>query len=102
MQRKKSHKAHLDLSFEVTQRMRTDHVFEAFNAATGADKVLKASGLTKNINFDCLKTLVSAFDKDCGHMDDYSLQYVKYFAAACEGTFSVERLSSLVKTSCSH
>ena len=36
VQRKKTHMAQLDLSFELTKRMRTDHVFEAFNLATGS------------------------------------------------------------------
>jgi hypothetical protein len=39
VQRRKSHKAQLDLSFEITNRMRVDHVFEAFAESTG---VLKA------------------------------------------------------------
>lgn len=36
VQRKKTHMAQLALSLELTKRMRTDHVFEAFNLATGA------------------------------------------------------------------
>jgi hypothetical protein len=28
---KKSHKAQLDLNFEITKRMRTDHIFEDFS-----------------------------------------------------------------------
>lgn len=100
VQRKKSHKAQLDLSFEVTQRMRVDHVFEAFNTATGAAS--QANGPLRVSNFDCLKTLVSAYDNACGRFDDYSLQYVKFFVRACESTFPVAKLVSAVKSSCSH
>jgi hypothetical protein len=65
---RKSHKAQLDLTFEVTKRMRTDHVFEAF-----APQGLQAGTPILPRNFDCLKTLMKSYDKECGKMDDYSL-----------------------------
>ena len=82
--------------------MRADHVFESFNLATGASRSIEESGNTKNINFDCLKTLMTTYDKECDKMDDYSLQYVKYFVAACESTFHITKLVDAVKNSCSH
>lgn len=74
VQRKKTHKAQLDLSYEVTNRMRVDHVFESFNHATGADKAFAAAnGSVRPTNFECLKQMVAAYDQACGKMDDYSL-----------------------------
>jgi legumain len=100
VQRKKSHKAQLDLSLELTKRMRTDHVFESFNLLSGARN---ANGPVRPRDFDCLKTLVSAYDSSCGKMDDYSLQYVKHFVQACESKlFSMEAMVSFIKTSCTY
>jgi len=97
---KKSHKAQLDLSYEVTSRMRVDHVFESFKpeGLQAGEKVLPR-------NFDCLKTLMNTYDKTCGKMDDYSLQYVKYFVQACENLSSNEEMPALVKkviAACGH
>lgn len=99
VQRRKSHKAQLDLSFEVTKRMRTDHVFDSFKVATGTHAM---NGPVRPRNFDCLKTLMSTFDAECGKMDDYSLQYVKHFVAACESGLAVDSLIATIKGSCSH
>jgi len=65
---KKSHKASLDLSAELTQRMRVDHVFEAFQPTE-----LRASSVVLPTNFNCLKTLMNAYESACEKMDDYSL-----------------------------
>ena len=100
VQRKNSHMAQLDLSFELTKRMRVDHVFEAFNAATGAARAIAENGRPAVSNFDCLKALMTTFDTSCGRMDDYSLQFVKYFVAACESTFPVATLKHVITTSC--
>lgn len=101
VQRRKSHKAQLDLSFEVTSRMRADHVFEAFKVSTGTNHYA-ANGPVRPRNFDCLKTLVNTYDKNCGKMDDYSLQYVKYFVQACELGHEVDSLVQVVINSCTH
>jgi len=98
--RSNSHKAQLDLSMEVTKRMRTDHVFESFKSSLGYH-FQSASVLPRN--FDCLKTLMNTYDARCGKMDDYSLRYVKYFVNACEsGNYQVDSLVSFITTSCSN
>lgn len=104
VQRRKSHKAQLDLSFEITSRMRADHVFEAFIQSTGVQKAIDAAmAPVRPTNFDCLKQLVSTYDHSCGKMDDYSLQFVKYLMYACElSTFHMDKLVSHVKAACSH
>ena len=99
VQRKKSHKSQLDLSFEINKRMLTDHVFESFRIATG---VTSAISEVLPRNFDCLKALVATFDEQCGKMDDYSLQYVRNFVVACEAGFPTEALVHTVKSACSH
>jgi hypothetical protein len=65
---KKTHKAQLDLSAELTQRMRVDHVFEAFQPTE-----LRSSTTVLPRNFDCLKTLMNTYESACERMDDYSL-----------------------------
>ena len=100
VQRKNSHLAQLDLSFELNKRMRVDHVFEAFNAATGAARAIAENGRPAVSNFECLKALMNTFETSCGRMDDYSLQFVKYFVAACESTFPVATLKHVITTSC--
>jgi legumain len=104
VQRRNSHKAQLDLSIEITKRMRVDHIFEAFKVATGVDKAFQAAnGPVTPTNFDCLKQMMATYDHACGKMDDYSLQFVKYFMYACElSTFPMEKLTSHVKAACSH
>ena len=79
---KNSHKAHIDLSTEINKRMRTDHVFEHF---TGESKqVLAQQRTTLPRNFDCLKKMITTYEKECGKMEDYDLQYVKQFVRQCE------------------
>ena len=98
VQRNNSHMAQLDLSFEITKRMRTDHVFEAFNLATGA-----MTGFSHPQDFTCLKTLLTTYDKQCGLMDDYSLQYVKHLVQACEQSdMSIDTLVLILSQSCSN
>lgn len=66
---RKSHSAQLDLSYEITRRMRVDHTFESFAESHGLEA--EASVLPRN--FDCLKTLVKTYDSACGKLEDYSL-----------------------------
>ena len=98
---KKSHAAQLDLSYEITRRMRVDHTFESFAESHGLSAT-DAPVLPRN--FDCLKTLVSTYDSSCGKLEDYSLQYVKYFVQACESLTSTDysQLTAKIVKSCSH
>jgi len=97
---KKSHAAQLDLSYEITRRMRVDHTFESFAESHG----LTAGTTVLPRNFDCLKTMMNTHDTACGKMDDYSLQYVKYFVQACEQLTSNDytELQAKITKSCSH
>lgn len=97
---KKSHKAQLDLSYEITQRMRVDHVFEQFKP-----EGLQAGETVLPRNFDCLKKLMKTYDQSCGKMDDYALQYVKYFVQVCETMTSNDVLTAAInkiKLTCGH
>jgi len=97
---KKSHSAQLDLSYEITRRMRVDHTFETFAESHG----LQAGAVVLPTNFDCLKTMMKTYDSTCGKMEDYSLQYVKYFVQACEQLTSNDytELQSKITKACSH
>jgi len=79
-----SHKHTLALQEEITYRMKVDHIFEEFTGRklVGADSYAKETPLPRN--FDCLKHLVNTYQASCGKLEDYSLQYVKHFVAACE------------------
>ena len=99
VQRKKSHKAQLDLSAEITRRMQVDHIFEDFQRSAATQAV---NGPVRPRNFDCLKALVSTYDKSCGKMDDYSLQFVRNFVVACESGQPTEELVTVIRNSCSH
>lgn len=97
---KRSHKAQLDLNFEVTKRMRVDHVFEAFSPmhlrASADEKILPR-------NFECLKTLISHYESQCEKLDDYSLQFVKYFVQVCEQSNElVSEAQKRLTHACSH
>ena len=82
----RSHKVHLDLSTEVTRRMRVDHVFEDFANIQDSDMdaVLQARTIPSPTNFACLKQLVEFYEANCAKLQDYDLQYVKYFVEKCE------------------
>jgi legumain len=98
VQRKNSEKAQKELQSEINKRIRADHAFELFAAATGIEaennQVLPRS-------FECIKTVMSAHDNSCGKFDDYSLQYVKYIVHACEASaHTVEELVDHMVSSC--
>jgi len=40
-------------------------------------------------DFECYRKLVDAYETSCEKMDDYSLKYMKYFVAECEGLKSI-------------
>jgi len=52
-----SHKAHIDLSTEINERMRTDHVFEQF-----AGEVNDEQDFPLPRDFDCLRTMMNAYE----------------------------------------
>lgn len=74
------HKITLDLSTELNQRMRTDHIFEDLvphHLRASADPV-------RPRNFDCLKSAVNTYEKHCGRFSDYDLKYVRQLVILCE------------------
>lgn len=101
LQTKGGHKVTIDLSSELNQRMRSDHVFEDL-----APKSLRATaGPIKPRNFECLKGAMNTYEKFCGKMDDYELQYVKHLVYLCETLPSHEDQPALmlrIEEACSH
>ena len=88
VQRKNSEAAQKALQAEINKRIRADHAFEIFAAATGINAENNQVVLPRN--FECLKAVMSAHDNSCGKFDDYSLQYVKYIVHACEANGNTE------------
>lgn len=84
VQRKNSEAAQKELQAELNKRMRADHAFDLFAAATGVNTAIEAGDKVLPRDFECLKTVMAAHDSTCGKFDDYSLQYVKYIVHACE------------------
>jgi len=94
-----THRAHIDLSSEVNDRMRADHVFESF-AGTIDDS--QTFPLPKN--FDCLKTMISHYEEHCGKFSDYALKYIKYLVKECETVVggAIDGSMHRLKSSCQH
>jgi len=92
-----SHDAHLDMSEELTKRMKADHVFEAFAGHSLQDSF--ETPLPRN--FDCLRATMNAYESSCHRFDDYSLKYVKYLVKACEmENTTVDMLIHRIQTVC--
>ena len=79
---KKGHKSHIDLNTEINNRMKTDHVIEEFTGKS--THMLAATKTPLPRNFDCLKKLISVYERYCGKMQDYDLKYVRHFVNECE------------------
>jgi hypothetical protein len=54
-------------------------------------------------NFNCLRYMVDAREKDCGKFSDYSLQFVRHFVHACEtyAPLEIEAAISRISAHCS-
>jgi hypothetical protein len=88
------HKLSLALTAELNRRMRVDHVFEEFTSK-GAPQNVDDSLVPKN--FQCLKRLMEVYEKSCGSkMDEYDLQYVRYFVQECEKLPVPSAIDSLI------
>ena len=98
---KGGHKLHLDMTEELTQRMRIDHVFEDFmplHLRASEQSVLPT-------NFDCLRQLVDTYEQSCGKFTDYGLKYVKYLVQTCESlpeAYNFNDISSRLIEACDH
>lgn len=86
LQTKGGHKVTIDLSSELNQRMRTDHVFEDL-----VPHNLRASlQSVKPRNFECLKASMNTYERHCGKMSDYDLKYVRHLVFMCEAMNSTQ------------
>lgn len=100
LQEKGGHKVHLDMTSELTQRMRIDHVFEDF-----MPKHLRASEPVLPKNFDCLKELIETYEENCDKLGDYGLKYVKYFVQKCESlpdAYDISDIKDKLIEACDH
>lgn len=76
---KPTHKSHIDLSSEINDRMRADHVFEDFAGVLTDDQKFPLPR-----DFDCLKNMMRIYEEECGKFSDYALKYIKYLVKECE------------------
>jgi len=71
---------HDQLIEELNYRKRVDKVFNTvFPDEIGSDTLVVIPD-----DFDCLRDMYELYEYNCGHFDDYSLKYVKYFVNMCE------------------
>lgn len=75
---------------EMASMQRLDSTFSALQK-----RLSLGSTYNPDINFDCLRATVEAYEQKCGKLSDYGLQYVKHFAIACEQFDSPKILSEV-------
>jgi legumain len=71
------------LQAELNHRMTVDLQF-AKMFPTHVDAV-KNNTTPLPTDFECYRRLISTYEMECGAISDYSLKYMKYFVAECEG-----------------
>lgn len=82
-----SKKNNLALQKEITHRMEVAKTFETL-FPQHIDAV-KNNTTPLPTDFQCYRKLVNTYERCCERMDDYSLKYMKYFVAECEGIKSI-------------
>lgn len=71
------------LTAELEHRMAVDQYFET--VFPNHIEAVKSNSTPLPTDFDCYRSLISAYESSCERMDDYSLKYMKAFVAECEG-----------------
>ena len=77
----------LALKKEITNRMTIDDRFQKI--FPNHVDAFKSNTTPEPTDFDCYRKLVDTYEESCGRMDDFSLKYMKYFVAECEGLKSI-------------
>lgn len=54
----------------------------------------------QNIKFDCLRRTMDGYERKCAKLSDYGLQYVKYFAEACQEHQAIQIIEAIICWSC--
>ena len=90
------------LTTALNQRMVVDKRFnEMFPVHMEA---FKQSEISAPSDYNCYRTLIDTYEASCGKFDDYSMKYMKIFAAECEGlkSFPENQVKSVekIKNSC--
>jgi len=77
--RERSPEALREMKKEMESMQRFDDIFHRLAVS------LKLTGSYNpaDINFDCMRQNMEAFENKCGKLSDYGLSQVKYFAEAC-------------------
>ena len=80
------------LQKEITHRMAVDQRFETI--FPHHVEAVKNNTTPLPTDFECYRKLVDTYENSCEKMDEYSLKYMKYFVAECEGMKSVPGASA--------
>jgi len=99
-----THRSHIDMSSEINDRMRADHVFESFVGNSLEGDIEDGTMFPAPRNFDCLKSMVNLYEEHCGKFTDYALKYIKYLVKECETVPSgvIDGSMHRLRTSCQH
>lgn len=71
------------LQEELKHRMEVDTLIA--NIFPAHLEAIKLKTVPKVTDFDCLRSMIAAFETHCQKLDDYSLKWVSAFVAECEG-----------------
>jgi len=67
-------------------------------------EAFKNSEISAPTDYGCYRTLIDTYEASCGKFDDYSMKYMKIFAAECEGlkSYPEHQVKSVekIKSSC--
>ena len=70
---------HAALIEEVNYRMKVDEVFHTLNPNLTLD------AYSSNIDFECYRELIEAFEEACFDFEEYSMKYMGQLVNECEG-----------------
>lgn len=74
--------AYKDLNNEIDSRMKTDKMMEKLFPVYFDD--MKSDKTPNPTDFDCYRELIYSYQDMCSQFNDYSMKYLKLFAAECE------------------
>jgi len=80
------------LKKELTFRTEVDKFFKGL-FPNHKEAVTKGT-VPNPTDFDCLRSMIDTYEDKCHKLEDYSLKWVKYFVAECEGTKSYPDMRS--------
>lgn len=65
-----------EMTAEIMSMKHFDNIFSSLSSSLSLTGKYNAA----DINFSCLKPVMEEYENKCGHLSDYGLKYVRYFA----------------------